>query len=755
MAVDMSIPIPWVNVQPKPGTGAAGVLAAGNVASAAAQAATQPNNVNAQNQFNQVLQQNNNSVTTGQGSQPRGGGTYYTGSRGGGGSSGSSSSGSNAGVQSIPSQVNSQAVYDSSGDIKGIDTGHSSVVGLSSADIQRRNELKNAGFNENDISVLTSASGSRFTYYNGKVVPQSNSQKAFQAQANAQSKDTEKRFSDTAVAGGLTVFGIGLAPVAAAVGGGVGLAGVIGGNVLAGLGLIDSAKGVMGLQGTGTTRKITQEKQELTIREVENRINEKYAVDKSMNVPVLGDVPNIPIPFLGSTKNLAYGLPGSKLTSEVIQGVNKQDSGLQEFENIAKQVLVEQGYNERDAASNAKFLRGVSCGGDVGSVASLFPFGGIGEYGVRTGVQQSVKLSGVFASKEAAAEAAKTAAKNAATIPSIVEGVSMYVGQTRARSGEVKAEGVILSGGLSGLTGRTGAGWMAKNSILNPKFADAMYKGSWFLGQVDEPLGDAYTDLMMKAVSKPTDIKVKYFVPTMTLTPSGTEKINFPKDWSGGIYSNGGSSNVTGKGNSQAIIDLITGKGNSDTVSSSSQSQSKTEGDSSSIVNTVGDTWNQTFTNTYTDNSTQTQTNTFTNTATSTFTNTGNLPFLPMPGGLGLGNGEAFGGGGAGARGKRKYYDEWSAAYGIFTESQRFGNSVRTGNPFKTNKQLAKEYAYSQKKLSKDLFKESAAQRKQGVVPNFNPFNAFGFNQNQKTGSKFNPFDFSNVENIFSRKKRK
>jgi len=637
--------------------------------------------------------------------------------RSGGSSGSSSSSQSSVSVQSVPSQVNTQAVYDASGGIKGINSQQSVSIGLSSANIQRRNELRNAGFSENDISVLTSANGSRYTYYNGKVVPQSNTQKAFQNQMNAQSKDTEKRFNDTAVAGGVSVLGIGLAPVSAAVGGAAGLIGYTAGGALAGLGLIDTAKGLAGLQGTGTTRKITSDKQVDVIREVENRINQQYAVDKSMNVPVFGDIPNIGLPFVGSTKNLVYGLPGSKLTSEVIQGINKKDTGLQEFENIAKQVLVEQGYNERDAVANAKFLRGVSFGGDVGSVASLFPFSGSGEYGVRTGVQKSVNLVSAFESKAAAAEAAKTAAENAATIPAIVEGVSMYVGQQRARDQEVTTEGVILSGIGSGLIGRYGAGWMAKNSILNPTKANLVYKGSWFFGQADEPFGDAYTDLMMKAVSKPTDIKVRYFVPTVTVSTSGggssssnSDVVKFPKDWSGGIYSNTGSSAASGKGTSQAIIDLINGSSNSSS-DSSSQTQSIAKSDSQSIGDTISNAWNNSnsYSNSFTDSSTNTYTNTNTFTEATTFSHSANLPFLPMPGGLGLGNGEAFGGGGVGVRSRRKYYDEWSAALGILQNQQP--NYVLKANKIKASRE--------RKLMQQELKRNKPRKMLQPFVPSF------------------------------------
>lgn len=651
---------------------------------------------------------------------------------GGGSSGGGSSQPSVTYINGLPEQeynrqkaeseqrqqlINQQKSYDASGGVQKINSQQSVSIGLSASDIQRRNDLRNAGFSNEDIVVLTSNKGSSYTFYNGKVVPQTSQQKAFQEQADAQGKDLEKRTSDTLVSLGITTLGLGLAPASAAAGGAISLAGVIGGNILSAFGLVDTGKNIAGLQGVEGSKKITVKEQEEVIREIENRVNDKYSTDSTMNLAVVGDVPNVPLPFVGSTKNILYGLFGSKITSEVVQGLNKKETGLQEFENMGKQVLLERGYNEKDAESNARFLRGVSFGGEVGFVASLFPAGGIGEYGVRTGVQKSVSIVNAFESKAAAAEAAKIAAQKSATVPSIIEGVTLYALSQRSRDGEIKPEGVILSGIGSGVTGRYGAGWMAETSILNPAKANLVYKSSWLLGQTDEPAGDLFTDLLMKGVNKPTDVKVKYFVPTVTVSTTGSSGGNVGGSGSVGKASNAGATSAKDflLNNSQTVTDPF-GLSNSNSQSfSQSQGQSfaPSTTNTTTISNTKGDTitYNNSFSNSFTDTSSQSQTNTNSFTESTTFTHSVNLPFIPLGGGFGL-NAESFGGGGASAKSKRKYYDEWGAAFGILArQTPRY---VESSN----KKQIAQR-----KKILNQELKELNKRKPRQVKP-------FTFNKN-------------------------
>lgn len=145
--------------------------------------------------------------------------------------------------------------------------------------------------------------------------------------------------------------------------------------------------------------------------------------------------------------------------------------------------------------------------------------------------------------------------------------------------------------------------------------------------------------------------------------------------------------------------------------------------------------------------------NIFANSNVGTSTSVVTAPLLPLlP--FGFGGGDAFGGGGGSPRKRNKYYDEWGAALSIFTENQRYGRNIMTGTPFKNNKQLAKEYAAYNKKLSKAMLNDAVAQRKkQGYT---NPFNDFGIGIANRVGfAKNNPFDFSDSQNIFATKKKK
>lgn len=626
-------------------------------------------------------------------------------------------------------QAEQQKQYDLSGGVSligGTTNRQTSVVQLEDYQGKRVQELKQAGFSEEDIKVLTSPSGSRYSYYSGKVVPQTNQQKAFYERADVQAKDIEKRASTTAAAVGVATLGLGAAPFFAGIGGLAGTVGVIGSNVLGGFGLIETGKSTAGLNRPSSGKTVTQKEQGEIIRETESRIEEQYNKE------------GFQIPYIGSTTNIMYGFPGSKVLSEVVQGSQKQKTGLDTFEDISKQVLKERGYTEDEAKVNAKYLRGISYGGDVGSVASLFPFGGIGEYGVRTGVQEATKVGTPFLTKEAAAKSVKEAAKRAATFPAAIEGVSMYVGQQYARDKEVKPEGIVLSGVLSGVTGRYGAGWIAEKSITNPKLANVVYKGLWVV-QPDEPAGDFFADAIMKTAGRRTDTTVKYFTPTVSISPSVSSSTKQP--YSGLAEFSTGQSIYTptvtqqigtkAKGVSNTLVDLINNdnsiysKSNTGTLTdTSTQTSSSTKSDSTSITNTINNTYNNELTWAATQTSTETATNTATATATLAYSS--NLPFLPI-GGLGLGGGGSpFGGAKGTARQRKKYYDEFGAAVGILGESQRYGQSMWTRTPFKTNNQLARAQQRKQVKLLKKELKKVKSKKFSNNSKNiFNPSKNF------------------------------
>lgn len=621
-------------------------------------------------------------------------------------------------------KIDQQKKIDSSGGIQQIQSGTTTITRLEDSQGKRVQELRQAGFSEEDIKVLTSPSGSSYSYYSGKVVPQTNQQKAFYERADIQAKDIEKRASTTAAAAGVATLGLGAAPLFAGIGGLAGTVGVIGSNVLGGFGLIETGKSIAGLNRPSSGKTVTQKEQGEIIRETESRIEEQYNKE------------GFQIPYIGSTTNIMYGFPGSKVLSEVVQGSQKQKTGLDTFEDISKQVLKERGYTEDEAKANAKYLRGISYGGDVGSVASLFPFGGIGEYGVRTGVQEATKVGTTFLTKEAAAKSVKEAAKRAATVPAAIEGVSMYVGQQYARDKEVKPEGIVLSGVLSGVTGRYGAGWIAEKSVTNPKLANVVYKGLWVV-QPDEPAGDFFADAIMKTAGRRTDTTVKYFTPTVSISPSVSSSTKQP--YSGLAEFSTGQSIYTpmvtqqigtkAKGVSNTIVDLINNdnsiysKSNTGTLTdTSTQTSSSTKSDSTSITNTINNAYN----NELTWAATQTGTATNTATATATLAYSSNLPFLPI-GGLGLGGGGSpFGGAKGTARQRKKYYDEFGAAVGILGESQRYGQSMWTGTPFKTNNQLARTQQRKQVKLLKEELKKVKSKKFSNNSKNiFNPSKNF------------------------------
>jgi len=638
---------------------------------------------------------------------------------------------------SVPNVVpvqNLQSSLSPSGGIITIEEGKTNIVQLSSSKLSRVEELKKAGFNEQDIAYLTSPAGSKYSFYNGKVVPQTKQNAAFWNQADAQSKDIEKRVSNAAVGLGLVGGGLFFLPVFAAAGA-AGTAGAIVSNISLGFGLIGTGKSIPGLKDTSTSRKLTLEEQTKFIKETESRLANKYESDKNMNVAFFGDVPNIQIPFIGSTKNIMYGFPGSKIASEGIQGSQGKETGLTEFEKIGKQVLLEHGFSEKEAIANANLMRNVSWGGDVGSVLSLFPFGGIGEFGVRTGVQEALKKAPVFPTTAAAATFVKDAAKRAATVPAIVEGITMYAGQQYARDLDIKPEGVILSGALSGATGRYGAGWIAEQSIKNPALANIVYKGSWFAGQFDEPLGDVFTDIMQRAVGKSTSTLVKIAVPTVTISPSvSTSSKTHVNDVE--FINNLSAANWRMASNTYLPSDKVTGNIGTliNTFSTGTQTDtgtgtsSNTGTGSTSNTNTVDDSVTQTFTDTVNNSLTETQTSTAT--ATNTWTNTyvmshsANLPFIPLGGGFGLGNGEAFGRGGVAVRQRKKYYDELAAATSILQENQRLGMSAWNGVPFKTNKEI---YNTSKRKQINLLKKELKALRSKNLVKSKNIYNPRNF----------------------------